>query len=272
VIGAAVWTAVVAFAVAVFETVMAILALRESIPRNGVALFRFVVAAIFCAFGVVGLGVLSPVWETRLLLGAFGLAALLFLSGFARTVVRGIRGPRLNDRNAATAATEDRDPPTLRFLRRSAFGVVASFVMFFVVLALMAPLYGGHSGWYGVVVAAWGAFALGVIRRTLREPLDTSSLGRLARAYSESTFIGLGLAQSVVLVSFVGVFVTNALWVYIEGLAISLIGAAWVAPTASNLERRQRQIAATGSHLLLRDALEPKGKENGQQSELAGPE
>jgi len=50
-------------------------------------------------------------------------------------------------------------------------------------------------------------------------------------------------------------FLGGSLWIYLVGLAFGLVGLWMIAPTRSDIERRQREITAAGSPLSLLDAL-----------------
>jgi hypothetical protein len=50
-------------------------------------------------------------------------------------------------------------------------------------------------------------------------------------------------------------FLGGSLWIYLVGLPFGLIGLWIVAPTQSDIERRQREITEAGSSLSLLDAL-----------------
>lgn len=68
-------------------------------------------------------------------------------------------------------------------------------------------------------------------------------------------FIGIGRADSVALFGFVGIFIGGTFWLYLLGLAFALPGLALIAPTRSDIQQRQQQIAAQGSSLSLLEAL-----------------
>jgi hypothetical protein len=68
-------------------------------------------------------------------------------------------------------------------------------------------------------------------------------------------FIGLGAAADAALLGLGGVFLGGSLWIYLVGLAFGLVGLWMIAPTRSDIERRQREITAAGSPLSLLDAL-----------------
>ncbi|HWC32021.1 MAG TPA: hypothetical protein VG709_02715 [Actinomycetota bacterium] len=87
-------------------------------------------------------------------------------------------------------------------------------------------------------------------------PLDTSNEQALAQSYRTLFFLSMAFAQSPALFGFVGVFVLDALWPYLVGLAISAYASSTFAPSARNLDRQQQQITASGSDLSLREAIQ----------------
>jgi hypothetical protein len=54
---------------------------------------------------------------------------------------------------------------------------------------------------------------------------------------------------------FVGVFLTDSLWVYVLGMGFGLLGLALLAPTRADITRRQQQIASLDSTKSLLEAL-----------------
>jgi small-conductance mechanosensitive channel len=85
--------------------------------------------------------------------------------------------------------------------------------------------------------------------------LPTSSPEPLARYYRALFFIEVGVAVAAALWGLVGVFLVGSLWIYLVGLAFGLVGLLMIAPTRSDIERRQREITEAGSPLSLQDAL-----------------
>jgi F0F1-type ATP synthase membrane subunit c/vacuolar-type H+-ATPase subunit K len=77
----------------------------------------------------------------------------------------------------------------------------------------------------------------------------------LASSYTRRFFIGIGFADSAALLGVVIAFVTNRLWPYFVGLAVSLVGFALMAPTARNIERDEERLRAAGSSVSLWDGL-----------------
>jgi hypothetical protein len=93
-----------------------------------------------------------------------------------------------------------------------------------------------------------------MVRWERRRPLVTSSLEALVGSYRSLMFIGVAFAESAAMMGFSGASITHKLWVYVVGMALGLFGLRWVAPTAADIERRQQQIATSGSPLSLMEA------------------
>jgi O-antigen/teichoic acid export membrane protein len=139
---------------------------------------------------------------------------------------------------------------------RSVFLVlVAALLLFVVPLSFIAPWDGGDEGWVPWAVVVIGVASLAYVAWIRRRPLPTNSPEALARSYRALFFIGVGVASAAALWGFVGVFVGGTAWIYLVGLAFGLVGLWMIAPTRSDIERRQREITAAGSPLSLLDAL-----------------
>ena len=133
--------------------------------------------------------------------------------------------------------------------------LVAALLLFVVPLSFIGPLDGGDKRWVPWAVGAIGIISLAWVASIRRRPLLTTSPEALARHYRALFFIGVGAAADAALLGFVGVFLGEGLWIYLVGLAFGLVGLWMIAPTRSDIERRQREIAAAGSPLSLLDAL-----------------
>lgn len=140
-------------------------------------------------------------------------------------------------------------------LRRVFLGLIAALLSFVLALSFIAPWDGGDERWVPWAIAALGVYALAAMVWIRRRPLATGSPEALASSYRASFFIGVGLAESAALFGFAGVFIGGSLWIYLVGLAFGLVGMWMIAPTRSDIERRQREITAAGSPLSLLEAL-----------------
>jgi hypothetical protein len=134
-------------------------------------------------------------------------------------------------------------------------GLVAPLLLFIVTLSFIGSWDGGDEGWVPWAVVVLGIASLAYIARIRRRPLPTTSPEALARSYRALFFIGVGVAEAAPLWGFAGVFLGGSAWIYLLGLAFGLVGLWMIAPTRSDIERRQREITAAGSPLSLQDAL-----------------
>jgi O-antigen/teichoic acid export membrane protein len=148
-----------------------------------------------------------------------------------------------------------RETNGLIVLRSVFLGLIAALLLFAVPLSFIAPRDVGDEGWVPWAVVAIGIASLAGIARIRRRPIPTTSPEALARVYRALFFIGVGVASAAALWGFVGVFLGGSLWIYLVGLAFGLVGLWMIAPTRSDIERRQQEIIAAGSPLSLLDAL-----------------
>jgi hypothetical protein len=132
---------------------------------------------------------------------------------------------------------------------------VQALVLFLLVLALIEPAVGSPDEGYLLVLIAVQMLALGGVVWSRTRPLDTSSVAKLAGSYRTLFFVGVAFAESVALFGFVGVFLVEELWPYLEALPLGLLGLALLAPTCRDIARRQQPITAKGSSLSLGGAL-----------------
>jgi hypothetical protein len=140
-------------------------------------------------------------------------------------------------------------------LRSVFLALVAALLLLVVPLRFIAPWDGGDEGWVPWAVVVIGIASLAYVARIRQRPLLTTSPEALARYYGALFFIGVGVASAAALWGFVGVFQGGSAWIYLVGLAFGLVGLWMIAPTRSDIERRQREITAAGSPLSLLDAL-----------------
>jgi hypothetical protein len=140
-------------------------------------------------------------------------------------------------------------------LRSVFLSLVAALLFFVVPYSFIAPWDGGDERWVPWTVVVIGIGSLAGVGWIRRRPLPTTSLEALARSYQALFFIGVGVASAAALWGLAGVFLGGSLWIYLVGLAFGLIGLWMIAPTRSDIERRQREITAAGSPLSLLDAL-----------------
>jgi O-antigen/teichoic acid export membrane protein len=140
-------------------------------------------------------------------------------------------------------------------LRSVLLGLLVTLFLFLVPLSFVAPWDGGDEGWVPWVLILIGIVSLAQVASIRRRSLPTTSPEALARLYRAWFFIGVSVASAAALWGFVGVFLGGSLWIYLVGLAFGLVGLWMIAPTRSDIERRQREITTAGSPLSLLDAL-----------------
>jgi O-antigen/teichoic acid export membrane protein len=140
-------------------------------------------------------------------------------------------------------------------LRSIFLALVVALLLFLVPLSFVAPWDGGDERWVPWLVILGGILSLAWVSSIRRRPLQATSLEGLANWYRALFFVGVGMAVSAVMWGFVGVFLGGSLWIYLLGLAFGLVGLWMIAPTRTDIERKQREITAAGSSLSLLDAL-----------------
>ena len=143
----------------------------------------------------------------------------------------------------------------LTALRRVFLGVVDSLFLFVVSLAYIVPWNSGHAGVAALLIALLGTANLLMIFLLNRRPLPGGTPERLAGGYKARLFVGIGYAAATALFAFCGSLITQSLWIYLMGLAFSVISFAILAPTKANIERGQQSVQRTGSPLFLGQAL-----------------
>lgn len=147
------------------------------------------------------------------------------------------------------------EPNGLVILRSVFLALVVVPLLFVVPLSSIAPWDGGDERWVPWLVILGGIASLAWVSSIRQRPLRATSLEGLANWYRALFFIGVGMAVSAVMWGFVGVFLGGSLWIYLLGLPFGLVGMWMIAPTRSDIERRQREITAAGYSLSLLDAL-----------------
>lgn len=110
----------------------------------------------------------------------------------------------------------------------------------------------------GVVAAS--VVAIGLLSflggRIAVPSLDPSDATRLVTTYRSLLFARLAWAESPAIVAFAGFLLLGGeAWVYVIGLAASLVGLLLAAPTRAALRREQEHISASGSSLDLLEVM-----------------
>jgi hypothetical protein len=139
---------------------------------------------------------------------------------------------------------------------------VTALVLLLTLVIFIEPTIGIPNDWYLWALLLVQLWALAGVLWARSRSLDASSEGALAGAYRAQFLVGAAFARSVGLFGFLGVFLLEELWPYLEALPLALLGLALVAPTRGDIDRRQRQITAQGSPLSLGRALlsTPRGR------------
>jgi hypothetical protein len=106
---------------------------------------------------------------------------------------------------------------------------------------------------FAVLVA--GALGLIGVLFLRSRPLDGASSFALAVSYRTTFFLGMACSEAPALLGFVMAMIYRRLWLYAIGMAVGFVGFALMAPTRSELDRRQGALSAGGSALDLRAAL-----------------
>jgi predicted cobalt transporter CbtA len=143
----------------------------------------------------------------------------------------------------------------LTLLRGTQASLVLSLSFFLAALSFVEPWGRVRDRRVLAIVGVLGFASLAMVALMRRRPLPANPASSLAASYRAVFFIEIGYAESAALFGFAGALIAGSCWVYVLGLVFSLIGHAMTAPTRRDIERRQREIAATGSPLSLLDAL-----------------
>jgi hypothetical protein len=148
-----------------------------------------------------------------------------------------------------------RETNGLILLRRIYLGPFGALILYPVAFSFIGPWDGGDEGWAPWAVAFVGVVSLVGVVWVHRRQLPTTSPEALAASYRGLFFLGIGVAEASALVGMAGVLLRGSFWVCLVGLPFAFVGMWMVAPSRSDIERRQREITATGSPLSLVDAL-----------------
>ncbi len=139
----------------------------------------------------------------------------------------------------------------LRFL----FWSIVSGALVLVVVGILVPGGSGSYRWFPAAVAVFGAGAMGASRWSSARALDASDPQRLAASFVRATIVGAALAESPAVIGSVGSMATGDPWPAIVGGAWALLAFSFVAPSETNLDRRETQLRSQGSWYSLREAL-----------------
>ncbi|HWL64855.1 MAG TPA: hypothetical protein VNP73_02680 [Actinomycetota bacterium] len=132
--------------------------------------------------------------------------------------------------------------------------IIAGFLILFILYKIDPGIGRIDVPWLMVVLGA-GVVGIAGAHWSTRRPLALESNESLASSYRTAFFSGFGLSEMPLMLAFVACFITKDLWPYLSELPLWLIGMSLIAPTNSNLAKRQQEIAAQGSILDLAEAL-----------------
>jgi hypothetical protein len=152
---------------------------------------------------------------------------------------------------------ETLDTRPLVGLRLAFVGAAASPVMFLIALMYIAPWQGPKPvvAWLPAILVVQGIGSIALILRRRDRPLESDSAGSLVADYRSAMFTGIGIAESTAGVAFIMTIIASSLWLYVVGLALSLIGLVLVAPTTGDIRRRQKQLETARVPISLLQAL-----------------
>jgi hypothetical protein len=140
-------------------------------------------------------------------------------------------------------------------LRSIYLGVAGQVTLFPVAMSFLDHDKGETSAEIPWAVVPIGIVTLACITRLRRRPLRTTTPAELAGSYRGLFFLGIGFAAIPVLCAVGLSFFSTSFWTCLIGLPFSIVGMWLVAPSRSDIKRRQRDITAAGSPLSLLDAL-----------------
>jgi hypothetical protein len=143
-------------------------------------------------------------------------------------------------------------------VRGGADGITSARILFFAfmssplfmgaVLPLIVDETNGANDWSLIVPVALGAGGIAAALWVRRHHFLLGTEPRhVAMQYQQQMILGIAFAELPALVSWVVCFLLSARWPYVIGLAFSLTGMALVAPTRSDIDRKQQQLRERGS-------------------------
>jgi hypothetical protein len=167
-----------------------------------------------------------------------------------RPLFRSVLIPFLSTRKQA------RNTPTLVGLRTLVLVLPIQWLLFLGLLRITGPDTDRGGRWVPIVVGIDGLIAIRLVMAFVRkQPLDASDLPSLAASYRALFLVGWAVVDGVVLFGFVGFFLAGHLWVYLLAIPPAAVGLGFLAPTRSEIDRRQRELRSMGSSLSLLEAL-----------------
>jgi hypothetical protein len=156
-------------------------------------------------------------------------------------------------------AQRDGDGNTLQVLRLVFTTFVMSYVLFGVVVVLVAGGESAEADRRPASAVAAGVVAVGVLSlvapRLIERPLNCSDESALVSSYRTRLFVRMAFAGAAALAGFAGSFVSGEAWMYALGAAFAAVGYIRLAPSRRNLERDQEDLNQRGCVLSLTDLL-----------------
>lgn len=157
-------------------------------------------------------------------------------------------------RSKASAAAAD----PLSVMRLIFVGLVSALFLYIVAFSFSTPWNSGSEGAAPWIVIAVGLLSLVGIAWVRRRPFNVQDETSLPGVFRTLMFLGIGIGEVPALFALVMMFVTKSLWVYLIGLAFSLLDLWLIGPTKTEIARRQRQLVeAHLPHDLTRALMTP---------------
>jgi hypothetical protein len=137
---------------------------------------------------------------------------------------------------------------------------VGIFVAPFLFLFVLSSVVTGSGRWsspggWGWAAAGFGTVGLLAAAALRRQSLRDSDADALLRSWNSALFIGIGRACLPEFAALVLTITSHRLWVFVIGLAFTVVCLLLVAPSRGNIERRQSQLDARGTPLSLGQVL-----------------
>ena len=140
-------------------------------------------------------------------------------------------------------------------LRNTYVSFPLSLVVFGLVLPLILPFRGAHSGIVWLIASGVLAVANLTVLTRFERSLPCDSEAALAAAYRSRFFLRIAFADTTAVVGFVGAFSGTGSWVYYAAVLMALPALLRAAPTRSALVRDQDELTARGCNLSLVAAI-----------------
>jgi hypothetical protein len=128
-------------------------------------------------------------------------------------------------------------------MRQIFLGLEMAFFLFLIPLSFLARWDDGDAGIAPWLVIGAGVLSLLGISWVRRRPLNMATESGLAAQFRTALFLGFGIAEIPGLLGVAAAIITKSLWIYLIGLAFSLVDLTLIGPTRAEIARRQRQIA-----------------------------